>query len=77
MEEPITLCCGHSVEDPSEAIHIAYISEMPQLLCEDGEFSGLYCRECAEEYKRNKGAWELPLEDWHRGNYTFRFLKEG
>lgn len=48
----ITLCCGHLVRDSDEGVHIAFNDV-------DGEVSGLYCKDCAEELKKELGAWEV------------------
>jgi len=50
----ITLCCGHMVLDMDEGIHIEFKEY-------DGStISGLYCKDCAEKYKKELGAWEVP-----------------
>jgi len=54
MEEFYTvhLCCGHLVKNTDEGVAIAWKEGA-------GEVSGLYCRDCADEYKRELGAWEI------------------
>ena len=66
MEEfyRIRLCCGHLVRDLDEGVYIAfedYIVDRSDM--EEGggigEVSGLYCKDCAEEYIKNLGAWKV------------------
>ena len=52
----IHLCCGHMVQDFNDGVHIAF---KDMINGEEGEVSGLYCWDCAEEYKRDLGAWEV------------------
>lgn len=52
----IHLSCGHLVEEIDEGVHIAYREN------DGSEVSGMYCKECAEEYKRTLGAWEVKDE---------------
>ena len=50
------LCCGHLVRSFQEGVHIAFED------WSDGELgvvTGLYCKECAEDYKKELGAWEV------------------
>lgn len=49
----VRLCCGHYVEDHDDGVAIEFDEN-------DGSVvSGLYCRVCAEEYKRDLGAREI------------------
>lgn len=60
----IRLCCGHEVDSFDDTVHIAF----REFIVDRGDFeygggigevSGLYCHQCAEEYKREVGAWEV------------------
>lgn len=48
----VHLCCGHLVASSDEGVHIAFNDN-------DSVVSGLYCRECANRYKKELGAWEV------------------
>lgn len=48
----VTFCCGHKGDWLDEGIHIAFKGA-------EGEVSGLYCKDCAEMYKKDLGAWEV------------------
>ena len=58
MEEfyQLRCTCGHSIRDFDEGVHIAF-KDMND--GEEVEVSGLYCKDCAERYKKNLGAWEV------------------
>ena len=51
----VRLCCGHRVADMDEGAHIAFKNG-------DDVVSGLYCRVCAEKYKRDLGAREVKMD---------------
>ena len=50
-----TFCCGHKGMF-DDGVHIAFKDFDNGEEC---EVSGLYCRVCAEEYKKDSGAWEV------------------
>lgn len=52
----ITLCCGHMVKDLDETVTIEFYEYDDKT---KGTIVGSYCRDCAEEYKKKLGAWEL------------------
>ncbi len=63
----ITLCCGHKVKTMDEGVVIAFTDYVVDRSDMEhgggmGEVSGLYCKECAEKYKRELAAWEVKLE---------------
>ena len=51
----IKLSCGHLVRDMDEGVCIAFFDE-------SGRVQGIYCKDCAEEYKKKLGAWEIKSE---------------
>ncbi|KKN17544.1 hypothetical protein LCGC14_0964690 [marine sediment metagenome] len=60
----ITLCCGHQVMEMEEAVSIAFndfITDRGDMEHGGGMgvVSGCYCRDCAEQYKKKLGAWEI------------------
>ena len=49
----IRLCCGHLVRDFDESVSLAFKEN-------DGStVYGSYCKVCAEEYKKELGAWKV------------------
>tara|TARA_Y100000310_G_scaffold144390_1_gene143668 strand:- start:32610 stop:32861 length:252 start_codon:yes stop_codon:yes gene_type:complete len=60
----IHLCCGHLVRELDESIYIAFndlILDRSDMEYRVGEVSGRYCKDCAEKYKKEFGAWEVKL----------------
>ena len=55
----ITLSCGHMVAEMDERIDICYKDYSDG---EEVEMSGGVCKECAEWYKKEAGAWETTKE---------------
>lgn len=55
----ISLCCGHYVQDMEEGVNLSFVENFTD---EDGFqkgiISGVYCKDCAEIYKKELGAWE-------------------
>lgn len=59
-----TLCCGHMISEHEDGVHIAFKDFIVDRGDMEhgggmGEVSGLYCKECAEKYKKELGAWEI------------------
>ena len=52
----IHLCCGHLVREMDDGVHITFKEYIDG---EMGEVSGVYCKECAEKYKKELGAREI------------------
>jgi len=55
----VTLACGHKVRSSDEGVTLAFKDY------DDGDLvtvQGTYCRDCAKEYKRKLGAWEIKNE---------------
>jgi hypothetical protein len=52
----VTLCCGHMVSSFEEGVLIAFKDMYDGEKCET---QGFYCKQCAEKYKREIGAWEV------------------
>ena len=60
---PTTFCCGH-LGHYEDGVHIAFKEFIVDRGDMEhgggiGEVSGLYCRDCADEYKKKLGAWEV------------------
>ena len=53
----ITLCCGHMVKDMDEGIDLTF-KEYVWKEDAECEISGIYCKDCAEWFKKEAGAWE-------------------
>lgn len=51
----VMFSCGH-LGNWEDGVHIAF-KDLDD--GQEGEYSGLYCRDCAEEYKAELGAWEV------------------
>jgi len=58
MEEfyHITLCCGHMVAGFDEGVAIEFYEYEDK---SKGTVIGEYCKDCAEKYKKDLGAWEV------------------
>ena len=54
----VHLSCGHWVSSMDEGVHIAF-KEFSDGEGEEYEASGIYCKACAEDFKKNWGAWEV------------------
>jgi len=54
----VTFCCGH-LGGWDDGVHIAFKDIDKE---GEGEASGVYCKDCAEEYKEKFGAWEVKGE---------------
>ena len=52
----ITLCCGHLVKDIDDGVLIEFYEYDDH---SKGTVQGLYCKDCAEKYKKELGAWEI------------------
>jgi len=52
---PVTFCCGHK-GNFDEGVHIEFYTYEGRT---DEITSGLYCRDCAERYKKELKAWEV------------------
>ena len=62
-----TFCCRH-LGRYDEGVHIAFKEFIVDRGDMEhgggiGEVSGLYCRDCADEYKKELGAWEVNDEE--------------
>lgn len=55
----VTLCCGHKVQSINEGITLEFYEYDDH---SKGTVQGLYCKDCAEEYKKDLGAWEVKHE---------------
>ncbi len=52
----VTLCCGHKVNSIHDGVNIEFYTYENN----DQETTiGLYCKDCAEKFKRELGAWEV------------------
>ena len=52
----VVLCCGHLIKGSEEGVYISFKDWYDGEECER---SGVYCKECAEKYKKELGAWEV------------------
>jgi len=55
---PVVLSCGHWVAGCEDGVHIAWYDSVFDKK-EKAVTSGLYCKDCAEKYKKKLGAWEV------------------
>ncbi len=51
----VTFCCGH-LGHWNDGVHIGFYSYEGRT---DETTEGLYCKDCAGEYKKKLGAWEI------------------
>jgi hypothetical protein len=54
----VTFCCGHKGHF-DDGVHIEFYTHEGRT---DETTSGLYCRDCAERYKKELKAWEVNNE---------------
>jgi len=55
----VTFSCGH-LGHWEDGVHIAFYTYRGQI---DGVSSGINCKDCAEKYKKELGAWEVKDEN--------------
>ncbi len=55
----VSLCCGHLVRSIYEGVLIEFYEYDDH---SKGTVQGFYCKDCAEKYKNELGAWELIKE---------------
>jgi hypothetical protein len=53
----VQLCCNHKVMHIKEGIRLAFKDVDSE--GNECEVQGDYCRDCAEKYKKELGAWEI------------------
>ncbi len=53
---PIHLCCGHMVNEMDEGVNLEFYEYEDK---SKGTIGGLYCKDCAQKYKKEPGAWEI------------------
>lgn len=55
----ISLYCGHLARSIEDGVLIEFYEYDDH---SKGTVQGIYCKDCAEEYKKTLGAWEVKLE---------------